>query len=65
MTTERRAPTTEKVQEMIDTTKLSALADPDASVEFAKQQALRFVIENRTDDPGTPVDGQIWLRADL
>lgn len=62
---ERRAPTTEKVQEMIGATKLSALADPDASIEFAKQQALQFVVENRTSDPASPVDGQIWLRTDL
>lgn len=38
---------------------------PDGAVEFSKQQALQFVIENRTSDPGTPVDGQIWLRTDL
>lgn len=65
MVTERRGTTPEKVQEIIAATKLSALADPDASIEFAKQQALQFVIEKRTSDPPTPVDGQIWLRTDL
>ncbi len=65
MTTERRSTTPEKVQEMIAATKLSALAAPDAGVEFAKQQALQFVVENRTSDPASPVDGQIWLRTDL
>ncbi len=34
-------------------------------VDFAKNQATALVIENRTSDPGTPVDGQIWLRTDL
>ncbi|MBA7486821.1 hypothetical protein ES707_22382 [subsurface metagenome] len=62
---ERRSPTTAKVQSIINATKLSALADPDASIEFAKQQALQFVVENRTSDPASPVDGQIWLRTDL
>ena len=62
---ERRCPTTEQVQIMIAATKLSALADPDANVEFAKQQALQFVVENRTSDPASPVNGQIWLRTDL
>lgn len=36
-----------------------------ASIEFAQQQALQFVIENRTSDPGAPVAGQVWLRVDL
>ena len=62
---ERRAPTTTKVQAMVDATKLNELSNPDGSIEFNKQQALQFVIENRIDDPGTPVDGQIWLRTDL
>ena len=62
---ERRSPTTAKVQSLINATKLSALADPDASLEFAKQQALQFVVENRTSDPASPADGQIWLRSDL
>lgn len=25
----------------------------------------RLIIENRTDDPASPVTGQIWLRTDL
>jgi len=45
--------------------KLSDCAAPDAAVNFNQQQATSLVIENRTDDPGTPVDGQIWLRTDL
>lgn len=47
------------------TVKLNELQNPDGSVEFIKQQALQLVVENRTDDPGTPADGQIWLRTDL
>jgi len=44
---------------------LHELGDPAASVEFAQQQALQFVVENRTSDPGSPVSGQLWLRTDL
>lgn len=63
--TERRAPTTAKVQAMIVATKLNELANPDGSVEFNQQQVIALVIENRIDDPTTPVNGQIWLRTDL
>lgn len=45
--------------------KLNELQNPDGSVEFATQQALQLAVENRTDDPASPVDGQIWLRTDL
>lgn len=44
---------------------LDTIPAPVASVDFAQQQALNFVIENRTSDPGSPVSGQIWLRTDL
>jgi hypothetical protein len=47
------------------TTTLDAIPAPVASVDFAQEQALQFVIENRTSDPGAPVAGQIWLRQDL
>lgn len=50
---------------VIATTPLNDLAAPDGSVNFAQQQAVSFVIENRTSDPGSPVAGQIWLRTDL
>ena len=40
---------------------LHELGEPTASVEFAQQQALQFVIENRTIDPVSPVSGQLWL----
>jgi hypothetical protein len=47
------------------TTTLDAIPTAVASVEFDQQQALQFVIENRTSDPGSPVPGQLWLRVDL
>ena len=45
--------------------KLNDCDAPDSAVDFSQQQATALVIENRTSDPGTPVDGQIWLRTDL
>lgn len=44
---------------------LHELGAPTAAVGFAQQEALELVIENRTSDPGSPVEGQIWLRTDL
>lgn len=44
---------------------LDTFANPVASMDFAQQQTLQFVIENRTSDPGSPVSGQMWLRVDL
>lgn len=34
-------------------------------VQFHQFEALEMAIENRTSDPATPVNGQIWLRTDL
>ena len=45
------------------TVKLNEFANPDGSVEFNQKQALKFVVENVTDDPGSPVQGQLWLRT--
>ena len=44
---------------------LDTFANPVAAMDFAQQQTLQFVIENRTSDPGSPVSGQVWLRTDL
>jgi hypothetical protein len=44
---------------------LDAIANPVAAMDFAQQQSQRFVIENRTSDPGAPVAGEVWLRTDL
>jgi hypothetical protein len=49
----------------LDTLTLDYFANPTASLDFAQQQTLQFVIENRTSDPGSPVTGQMWLRTDL
>ena len=49
----------------VSTNTLDTIPDPVASVDFAQQQALRFRIENRTSDPGSPAVGEIWLRTDL
>lgn len=35
------------------------------TADFGQYQAINFVIENRTSDPASPVEGQIWLRTDL
>lgn len=45
--------------------KLNQDAPPDGSVDFNQKQAVSLVVENRTSDPDTPIDGQIWLRTDL
>lgn len=44
---------------------LDAVPAPVASVSFNGQQAISFLIENRTSDPGSPATGQLWLRTDL
>lgn len=44
---------------------LDEIPSPAADVDFAQKEALQFVIENRTSDPGSPVSGQLWLRTDL
>ena len=44
---------------------LDAVPAPVAAVDFDQQQAVNFVVENRTSDPASPVEGQIWLRTDL
>lgn len=44
---------------------LDAIPAPAASIDFVQQQALNFVIENRTSDPASPVEGQMWNRTDL
>jgi len=45
--------------------KLNQSDVPDGPVDFNKKQAISLVIENRTEDPVSPIDGQIWLRTDL
>lgn len=38
---------------------------PTGTVAFNDQQASSFRLENRTSDPVSPTEGQIWLRTDL
>lgn len=44
---------------------LTLIWNPQSDIAFNQQEAVEFVIENRTSDPGSPVSGQIWLRTDL
>lgn len=39
--------------------------DSAAAAETAETADTAISIETRSDDPATPVDGQIWLRTDL
>lgn len=50
---------------MAATTTLNSIPVATGSVNINGQQMLSMRIENRTDDPGTPATGQIWLRTDL
>jgi hypothetical protein len=34
-------------------------------VDFAQQQETSLILENRTDDLGSPSVGNLWLRTDL
>ena len=45
--------------------KLNEHVAPDGSVDFNDQQAIDFIIENRTNDTGMTVTGQIWFRTDV
>lgn len=45
--------------------KLNECIAPDGNVNFNQKQGVSFVVEVRSDDPVSPVNGQIWLRSDL
>jgi hypothetical protein len=53
------------IPEALAEVKLNDLLPPDGPVNFAQQEATSLIIENRTSDPSSPVEGQIWLRTDL
>lgn len=36
-----------------------------ANMDCNQKQMVSMVIENRTSDPVSPVEGQIWLRTDV
>jgi len=40
------------------------LIDAD-NINFQQKEAINFVLQNRTDDPVSPVAGQMWFRTDL
>jgi len=35
------------------------------NMNFNQNQAVGLVIENRTSDPSSPIEGQIWIRTDI
>ena len=37
----------------------------NGNVDFRKNQAINFRLENRTSDPASPAVGQMWIRTDL
>lgn len=45
--------------------RLDELSTPTSSVGFGQQQLTSARIENRTSDPASPAEGEIWLRTDL
>jgi len=45
--------------------KSADLLATDDDFDFNQHQAKQFVIENRTSDPSSPVEGQLWIRTDL
>ena len=54
-----------KKEEDLAAQKLNEHAAPDGSIAFNDQQAINFIIENRTNDTGMSVVGQMWIRTDL
>ncbi len=45
--------------------KLNGHVAPDGNVDFNDKQAIDLILENRTDDTGMGVEGQIWIRTDV
>jgi hypothetical protein len=35
------------------------------TLDIAQKQVKQFVVENRTDDPSSPVTGQLWFRTNV
>jgi len=52
------------LEELVNSSEESLLG-LKTDLDFQKQQALNFVIEVRTSDPESPIDGQMWFRSDL
>jgi len=47
------------------TTELTGKLTLSEDTEFSDKQALNFVLENRTDNIGMTVAGQMWFRTDV
>ena len=58
-------PTEKAVKTYVDAQKLNGHVAPDGDVDFNDQEAIDFIVENRTDDTGMTVTGQIWFRTDV
>ena len=41
------------------------LDETGSKVIMNQKQIVSLVIENRTTDPASPVEGQIWIRTDV
>lgn len=35
------------------------------ALDFNQNEAKEMVVENRTSDPSSPAEGQLWVRTDL
>jgi hypothetical protein len=51
------------IWDITNTTEIKLKTPKD--IDMQKQEIKNLVIENRTSDPTSPVEGQIWLRTDL
>lgn len=49
----------------IDTGGTERMIIDSTGIDFKDHQGLNFIIENRTDDTGMTVTGQIWFRTDI
>lgn len=49
----------------IDTGGTERVVIDSTGIDFKDHQALNFIIENRTNDTGMTVTGQIWFRTDV
>ena len=58
-------PTEKAVKTYVDGQKLNDHVAPDGNVDFNDRQAIDFILENRTDDTGMTVTGQVWFRTDV
>lgn len=53
------------IDDLWETSGGSAQLKTGDTVNFQDEQALNFIVENRTDDTGMTVTGQLWFRTDV